>query len=80
MAYQKMTKEQIRDLVERYGLACNAMLETNVLDLYQKIYALYLGGQADTVVAVTNELISSDELPEPVRSFWRTGHLAQTSI
>ncbi len=67
-------KDQVRDLLKRYAFACNAMLEakeSNAMDLYQQIYALYLAGQTELVIAVTQELISSDKLPEPVRSYWR---------
>jgi hypothetical protein len=68
------TREQIRDLVKRYALACNAMLEArenNAMDLYPQIWDVYLAGQMDIVIAATKELLSSDELPEPVRSYWK---------
>ena len=71
---EKMIREQIRDLLKRYALACNALLElekSDLMNLYQQIWSLYLAGQCDIVIAVISELLSSDELPEPVRSFWR---------
>ena len=71
---EKMTREQIRDLLKRYALACNALLElekSGLVNLYHQIWGLYLAGQCDIVIAVTSELLSTDELPEPVRSFWR---------
>jgi hypothetical protein len=69
-----MTREQIRELVERYALACNAQMEferSNIMDLYQQLHRCYLDGQGDIVNAAIQELVSSDELPEPVRSYWR---------
>lgn len=69
------TRDQIRDLVKRYALACNALLEfnrSNVVDLFQQLWDVYLEGQTDIVIAVSKELLSSDELPEPVRSYWKS--------
>lgn len=77
-----MTREQIRDLVKRYALACNAMLqekENNALDLYTQLVALYSEGQAFIIQEVVRELLSSEELPEPVRSYWK-GVQASRSI
>lgn len=73
-ATSQYVKDQVRDLVKRYALACNAMLEakeSNVIDLYQQIWSLYLTGWGNIVITVTQELLSSDELPELVRSHWR---------
>ena len=69
-----LEREQIRDLVKRYALACNALLELkdkNLINLYEQLCRLYLAGQSDIVMEVTKELLSTDELPEPVRTFWR---------
>ncbi len=68
-----LSKEQIKDLVKRYALACNALLElekSDLMDLYLQICTLYLADLGNIVIAVTQELVSSDELPEPVRSYW----------
>ncbi len=73
-ATSQYVKDQVRDLVKRYALACNAMLEakeSNVIDLYQQIWSLYLTGWGNIVITVTQELLASDELPELVRSHWR---------
>lgn len=71
---RKLTREDIRDLVKSYALACNTMLlfkESDIYELYLELYRAYLAGQSDIVIAVTRELLSSDELPEPVCSYWR---------
>jgi len=69
-----MTREQIRELVKRYALACNAQLEcerSDIINLYLQLCSCYSDGQGDIVIAATQELVSSDELPDPVRSYWR---------